>query len=202
MSIVSTYTKLCEFAVKPLAKTKITPSAITLLSLFVGLAAGFFVYRGNFVAAFVLLLFAGILDSFDGALARVSGRTTKFGAVLDSTVDRIVEFGLVMGIFLFISHTSPQDTKNAAIWAMTAYSASVWVSYVKARAEGVGVSPAVGILQRRHRIILIGLAVLLAAISKNWATKIFFCLFYILTAGCVITVIQRLVRTKNFSNRR
>ncbi len=196
MNFISTYAKMCEAAVKPLSKIGITPSTITMLSLFLGLISGFLIYRGNFIAALVFLLFSGIFDSFDGALARVSGRTTKFGAVLDSTVDRIVEFSIVMGIFLFISHTSPQNTLKAAVLSMIAYSASVWVSYVKARAEGVGVSPAVGILQRRHRIALLSLALLLSAILKNCAVTTFFYLFYILTAGCMITLFQRLVRTK------
>ncbi len=202
MSIISTYTRICEKLMQPLAKTGISPSAITLVSLALGAGAGFFLWKGRFFAALIMLFLAGITDSFDGALARISGRTTKFGAVLDSTVDRVVEFAIIGGIFLYLCDANPAICKTAGIMALTAYATSVWVSYVKARAEGVGVSPAVGILQRRGRIVLTVLAVTGAGIFNQYVEKIFVYYMGTLSAGCIITVAQRMAATKKMLNRR
>ena len=202
MSVINLYTKCCEVVVIPLAKMGFTPSAITLVSLILGIVAGCLIAMGKFWLALAFVFLAGITDSLDGALARISGKVTKFGAVLDSTVDRVVELAIIVGIYYFVAESQPQKTFSAGMLSLLAYSAAVWVSYVKARAEGVGVSPAVGIFQRRHRIVLTVLGVAAAGIFPKTAVKIFMAYLYVLLAGCVITVLQRLVKTKRMLQNR
>ena len=75
--------------VRILSKSGVTPNALTLTNLALNIVAAYFIATGHFIVGGVLILVSGLFDLLDGALARFSKKTTKFGAVLDSTVDRI-----------------------------------------------------------------------------------------------------------------
>lgn len=130
------------------------PNTFTTVGFFAGCVAAYFVAVGSLRTAACLILLSGVFDNIDGKLARYSGKVSKFGALYDSTMDRYSEVIFFFGMaFYFI--------KNG--WYLTSVAVAVglggslMVSYVRARAEGLGFECTVGILQRAERLLLLGL---------------------------------------------
>jgi CDP-diacylglycerol--glycerol-3-phosphate 3-phosphatidyltransferase len=123
---------------------------------------------GLFRIAALLVLLAGLFDTIDGKLARDSGKVSKFGALFDSTLDRYSEVILFFGMaYYFIEH----DMYLSSIAVAVAMGGSLMVSYIRARAEGLGFECKVGILQRPERLLLIslgGLIHLTALVAAIW----------------------------------
>ena len=92
---------LTQPVVRLLAKTPITPNTITWFGFLVTVGAAALIITGHLFAAGFVVLIAGFFDMLDGALARSTNRTTQFGAVLDSTLDRLAEAVLLLGILVF-----------------------------------------------------------------------------------------------------
>ncbi|MCD6375398.1 MAG: CDP-alcohol phosphatidyltransferase family protein [Caldisericaceae bacterium] len=104
-----------------------------------------------------LILLGGMCDMIDGKLARTSGRTTKFGALFDSSLDRYSEVIMFFGIAAYyVRH----DSYLLSVMTFVALGGSTMVSYVRARAEGLGFEAKVGWMQRAERVLLIGTAAL------------------------------------------
>ncbi len=154
-----------------LKKTGITPNGITtiglgvtLVSTIVLIAGGEVGNRGDFRYVFwfgVITLFAGMFDMLDGQLARLSNKTTKFGALYDSVLDRYSEMFMFLGIcYYLVAH----HYFLSSLFAFIAMIGSIMVSYVRARAESLDVECTVGIMQRPERVLTIGIAALLAGI--------------------------------------
>ena len=101
---------------------------------------------------------------FDGALARATGRTSTFGALLDSVVDRTTESIVLLGLLVFFVRESSLE---GAVLVYLALAGSVMVSYVRARAEGLGVPCSVGIMARPERVVTLGAGVI---IGHWWLT--------------------------------
>ncbi len=135
-----------------LARLGIPADAVTVAGvLAAGLAAWGF-YRGNRAAALAGLLASGLMDMLDGAVARAGGKGgTRFGAALDSTLDRYGE-GLVFGAILARAAGGPPWLMALALLAGLG---SFLVSYVRARSEGLGIPCEVGILERPERLVLL-----------------------------------------------
>lgn len=169
-------------AVSLLARTRVTPTALTWVGLLLALGVGALIGLGYLLAAGLVVLFAGFFDILDGALARRTGQTTRFGAVFDSTVDRIAEGATLIGITaLFLVRGEPAWT---VILAGVAMLSSFLVSYIRGRAEAVKIDCQVGIFTRAERVIILALGLLIDQVLIVLA---------IITALSVITVIQRLV---------
>jgi CDP-diacylglycerol---glycerol-3-phosphate 3-phosphatidyltransferase len=116
-----------------------------------------------------LVLFAGIFDMFDGAMARVQNAATTFGAFLDSTLDRYSESIILFGLLYYaLQHPGLQDklwpVANEQSWMITftfiAVVGSLMVSYTKARAEGLGLECKTGLLARPERVVLLAIGLL------------------------------------------
>jgi len=153
-------------AVQLLAKTAITPNAITWFGflLSVGAAALIATNYGAWYlfAAGFLVLVSGLFDLLDGALARHTNQITHFGAVLDSTLDRITEAILLLGILiLFVREGSTIGILLVGI----ALPSSQMVSYIRARAEAAGLECRVGLFTRGERVIVLALGLLLSRID-------------------------------------
>lgn len=135
-------------------RLNVHPNTFTTVGFFAGCVAAYFVAVGSLRTAACLILLSGVFDNIDGKLARYSGKVSKFGALYDSTMDRYSEVIFFFGMaFYFI--------KNG--WYLTSVAVAVglggslMVSYVRARAEGLGFECTVGILQRAERLLLLGL---------------------------------------------
>jgi CDP-diacylglycerol---glycerol-3-phosphate 3-phosphatidyltransferase len=135
-----------------LARLHVTPNQLTVAQLAGGLLAAGLIAAGHLLVGGVVLLLAAALDAFDGTLARMTGRVTRFGGVFDSTIDRLFE-GAVMGGLLY--YYLDREAKEECLLVFTAMVGSLCVSYVRARAEAEGVSLYDGLFTRAVRILLL-----------------------------------------------
>lgn len=153
--------KVVDPAIKGMIKIGMTPNMVTTIGFLLNIvSAAIFIYAGTQEAAEMflyigwgggLLLFASLFDMLDGRLARVGGMTTEFGAFYDSVLDRYSELFTLFGIvFLFIG----QEDFVSAVVTFVALIGSIMVSYVRARAEGLGIECKVGLMQRPERVVL------------------------------------------------
>jgi CDP-diacylglycerol--glycerol-3-phosphate 3-phosphatidyltransferase len=154
---------------RPLARLGIDPNVITLLGLFLSIVTAVVIASGSIVAGGALVLFAGIFDMFDGAMARVSNAATPFGAFLDSTLDRYSE-SIILGGLLF--HALQRPGLHEALWPwaneqqwmivllFVSAVGSLMVSYAKARAEGLGLECKTGLLARPERVVILAAGLL------------------------------------------
>lgn len=126
----------------------------------VGAAA--LVVTGHLFAAGFVVLAASLFDILDGALARATNRVTRFGGVLDSTLDRLAEALVLIALAVLFARDGAVADVAAASLALIG---SFLVSYVRARAEGAGIQCEVGILTRAERVVLLALGLLLSSFS-------------------------------------
>ncbi len=140
---------LAEKLSVPLVKAGISPNHITVVGMLLSFVSGMLFATGSiFLGGFVLWLSAA-MDPLDGTVARLSGKASRFGALLDSTLDRCSEFFVYFGLMLYF------NSGWMFITVMLALMGSIMVSYVKARAEGLGQKEFRGLMQRPERIILL-----------------------------------------------
>lgn len=143
--------------VSALARTGVSPNALSGAGLAVTLAAGVLAAEGHLLAAGLVSLLGGAFDALDGALARATRQASTFGALLDSTLDRYGEAAVLLGILVYGARGGQTDVLLLAGLALTG---SFMVSYVRARAEGLGLDCEVGILTRAERIIVLALGLI------------------------------------------
>ena len=162
-----------------LLRLRVTPNVVTVAGL-VGnaLAAWLFVLAALCMAddtarayalvtwGGVVILLAGLLDMMDGRLARLGGLSSKFGALLDSTLDRYSELLTLSGIALLLLRAG-DDWFWAAIVTFAAIIGSMMVSYVRARAEGLGISCKVGLMQRPERVVVTAVAAIATGLAAD-----------------------------------
>jgi phosphatidylglycerophosphate synthase len=145
-----------EPVVRVLTRWRVRPDTITLASLVVGFAAAAAFAAGSLAGAGALYLASGLLDAYDGRVARLAGATSASGALLDSVCDRYVELAVFGGLALHF------DAPGARAIALAALSGSIMVSYARARGEALGARlDDVGFLQRPQRIVVAGVGALL-----------------------------------------
>jgi CDP-diacylglycerol--glycerol-3-phosphate 3-phosphatidyltransferase len=142
-----------------LAKTPLTPNTITWIGFVVTVGAGVLIVTGHLFAAGFVVLAAGFFDILDGALARHTNRVTRFGGVLDSTLDRLAEAVILIG--LLVVYAREQAVAEVVLVSVTLIGSQL-VSYVRARAEGLGLKCEIGIFTRAERVVLLALGLLLS----------------------------------------
>ena len=134
------------------------PNTITMLGLLLNLVAAVLFASGHFFSGGITVLIAGLCDSLDGEIARASNNGSKFGALLDSTLDRYSEIFIAFGLAVHFIKTHYMITTAVLFFALAG---SLMVSYVRARAEGLGEECVVGLMQRPERIVIIGISALI-----------------------------------------
>ena len=147
-------------AVHLCSRLGVSPNHITVLGVALFAAAGWYCATGHWYTAAAFVTAGALLDGCDGLLARVGGRKTDFGAILDSTCDRLTEIAWLAGFTVYYVRHAGQEALPVYL-CFAALTGSLMVSYVKARCEGQGVECRAGILQRPERIILLGVCMLL-----------------------------------------
>ena len=175
--------RLATAVVTPLAASRMTPNMLTVAGLLLSLVTGGVLALGHMSIGGALLLVAGIFDTLDGALARVTDKASAFGAFFDSTLDRIAEAGIGLGLLLYYSiHHNASGTTLLYLVIV----GSLIISYARARAEGLHVACKVGLMARPERVIALAVGLLLGPAITPWALA----LLAITTWG---TVLQRIV---------
>ena len=154
---------MTSLTVQLLAKTSVTPNAISWFGVLLTLGAAALIITGHLFAAGIMVLVAGFFDMLDGALARTTQQVTKFGAILDSTLDRFSEAALLLSLLAVYAG----QQSFLGIWAAgIALVSSYLVSYIRARAEGMGIDCEVGVFARPERVITLALGLLLSPINQ------------------------------------
>jgi len=143
-----------------LARTGVTPNTLTLLSMLPAIGSGVLAAYGAFGWATLFLLLSGVFDMLDGPLARSTGTVSRYGALLDSTVDRLTDAAPLLGLTVFFAPSG----WLAVVPAFTLLAAYT-VSYVRARCEGLKVQLPPLWMRRGDRMVLIALSLLLGVIS-------------------------------------
>lgn len=138
-----------------LAQTRLSPNAFTVIGLFLNIIVAAIIGSGNLVVGGIMALVAGAFDMLDGAVARVTGKITRFGGFFDSTLDRYSEAIVYFGLLFYLLETDAGTTAIALLFA--AIIGSLMVSYTRARAEAADMEAEVGLFARPERIILLAI---------------------------------------------
>jgi len=186
--------RIIDALVRGLALAGVHPNALTTIGVTINIGCGVLFGIGEFFWAGIVLIFANIFDMLDGNVARLTGRVTKFGSFLDSSLDRLSDMVAFLGIMIFYAGNTPQHSILNVILAGIGMIASVMVSYTTARSEGLGVKANVGFLQRPERIVLL----IIGALSTwDWNSDNFWFnrmpqVLWVLAVGSVWTLIHRM----------
>src|SRR5437763_2646235 len=179
--------------VKLLIRMRVRPNVVSAAGtlVIVGSAAAFAlgkIHWGGF-----LLIVSGLFDMVDGRVAREGGMSTSFGAFFDSMLDRVGESALFTGIAVFFLRggVAPDRLTLAVVACFVALTASLLVSYTRARAEGLGLTCRVGIAQRAERVILLGAPTMFFGAGSRGA--LLFWIVVCLALLTAVTVVQRVV---------
>lgn len=168
-----------------LSRTPLTPNTITWLGFGITVVAGALVVTEHLLAAGIVVLVAGFFDMLDGALARLTERVTRFGAILDSTLDRLSE--AVPLLSLLVVFVRGQDFAESILVGV-ALLGSLMVSYIRARMEGLGIECKAGLFTRPERVIVMALGLLLSRFDYALLTAL-----AVITFFSCFTVVERMV---------
>jgi CDP-diacylglycerol---glycerol-3-phosphate 3-phosphatidyltransferase len=202
MSINDTRHRLGARASAPLVallvRLRVTPNALTWCGLLLGIGTAALIGLGYFIAGGLMVLFSGAFDMLDGALARATNRTTVYGGVLDSVIDRLSEAALMLGVLVFYVNTPATAAVFnilAKDWSLVvtaaAIAAAAWPSYVRARAEAAGIDASAGFFTRPERVVLIAIGLFTGQPALALA---------VLVVLSVVTTGQRLYRAGQAGN--
>jgi CDP-diacylglycerol---glycerol-3-phosphate 3-phosphatidyltransferase len=171
--------------VRGLVRAGVTPNAITIFGFAGAVATAVLVGFQQWIAAGIVFVIGSVSDMFDGSVARMTGKATRFGAFLDSSLDRLGEGFVLGGIGVALA-------REGSTWAVgmtfAALAGSFLVSYTRARAEGLGVdSNKGGLMSRTERLVLVGAGIFFGGVGPVLEIVV-----TILAVGTLVTVAQRL----------
>ncbi|MBK9339099.1 MAG: CDP-alcohol phosphatidyltransferase family protein [Lewinellaceae bacterium] len=164
--------KIIQPLIEWLARIGVTPNAVTTFGFVLNIGATVvFIYATSFARgdleyvawAGCVILFAGLFDMIDGRLARVSKQESSFGALFDSVLDRYSELVMFLGICYYLV---AQQYFLSSLFAFLAMIGSIMVSYVRARAEGLGIECKGGLMQRPERVLLVGISAIICGLVQ------------------------------------
>jgi phosphatidylglycerophosphate synthase len=170
-----------------LIESRLTPNAISLTGFALCVVAAVLVWEGWWTWGGIAFVVGSVCDTLDGRYSRMSGKGTKFGAFLDSTLDRIEE-GVVLTAVAYRFASNGDELAAAAV--VVAVLASLMVSYTRARAEALGVECKVGIADRPVRVVILSAGLILAGLDLAAPAV------YVLAGLSVITVLQRILHVR------
>jgi CDP-diacylglycerol--glycerol-3-phosphate 3-phosphatidyltransferase len=188
--------RIIDALVRWLAYGGVHPNVLTVIGVTINAACGVLFGFGEFFWAGIVLIVANLFDMLDGNVARLTGNVTRFGAFLDSSLDRLSDMVCFLGVIVFYASNTPQHSLLNVFLAGIGMVGSVMVSYTTARSETVGVKSNVGFLQRPERIVLF----IIGALSTHWDSTNFFAnrmpqVLWILAIGSFWTFIHRMYHT-------
>jgi CDP-diacylglycerol---glycerol-3-phosphate 3-phosphatidyltransferase len=171
-----------------IGRSGVTPNQITLLGVVVQAVVSYLIVSDRLAEAGFVLIAAALLDTVDGAVAKARGLTTKFGAFLDSTMDRLSDalvFLPIAWLYLAEPTAARADQQWVAALALVTLVLSFLVSYARARAEGLGFDCNVGLIERAERLIIMILALVFNDLLPAGLA--------LLALASLITLVQRMV---------
>ncbi|GAA1592323.1 phosphatidylinositol phosphate synthase [Actinoplanes couchii] len=190
--VQSTARAVVSYGVNPVARfllrIGVTPNAVTVAGTVGVLIGSYLGAHGHLFWATVIVTACALTDTLDGTMARMRGGTGKFGALLDSSMDRIAD-GAVFGAVTYYLATEGNPYGGVVAGLLCLVFGQV-VSYVKARAQSLGLNADVGIAERLERLLIVGVGGLLGAAGLEWGLP---AALWVLAVLSVITAFQRLI---------
>ena len=192
---------LVALLIQPFARSGVNPNTLTLVGLLLSILTAVVIAQGLLVAGGLLVLFAGLFDMLDGAMARVRNIATTFGAFFDSTLDRYSESIILFGLLYYAMQRPalhdfawpfPYEQSWMISFIFIAVIGSLMVSYTKARAEGLGLECKTGLLARPERVVILAIGLLSG--TYIWALAV-------LAVFSQVTAIERIVHVWRTTNR-
>ena len=183
--------------VRGIASAGIHPNILTTIGVSINVGCALLFGFGEFFWAGIVLIVANVFDMLDGNVARQTGRVTRFGGFLDSSLDRLSDMVVFLGIMVFYAGNTPQHSLINVFLAGVGMIFSVLVSYTAARSDSLGVKSNVGFLQRPERIVLF----IIGALSTwDWNSDFFLFnrmpqVLWVLAIGSLWTFIHRMYFT-------
>ncbi|MDP8971966.1 MAG: CDP-alcohol phosphatidyltransferase family protein [Actinomycetota bacterium] len=186
-SYKETFRQLIRPLARVLSSIRVRPDALTIAGWVLSVCAATLFALGYIKAAGAVMLFAGLFDALDGAVARESNLMSSFGAFLDSTLDRLSESAIFVGImFFYASSSMPYE----ALLAGVAMTFSLMTSYTRARAEGLGFECEVGLLERAGRVVILSLFSLTGFLIAGVG---------LVAVGALVTTAQRIFHVRRLT---
>lgn len=186
-SYKETFRQLIRPLARVLSAIRVRPDALTVAGWVLSVCAATLFALGYTKTAGAVMLFAGLFDALDGAVARESNLMSSFGAFLDSTLDRLSESAIFVGIvFFYASSSMPYE----ALLAGVAMSFSLITSYTRARAEGLGFECEVGLLERAGRVVILSLFSLTGFLIAGVG---------LVAVGALVTTAQRIFHVRRLT---
>lgn len=171
-------------------KVGLTPNQLTLLGLFLQAIVAVAIAVGRLQLAGVLLVLFSIFDAFDGTVARLTGRVSKFGSFFDSTLDRYAEAFVLFGILIYEMSQPEAQTEVLLVYASIV--GSLLVSYTRAKAESLGIACTEGILTRAERVALLVIGLVLSPYSVWILPNSLTLVLWVLAILSNFTAVQRI----------
>ncbi len=183
---------VADYVERPVARLfsrlGLTPNVVTFIGLAIAGAGAYVIAMGNWWAGGLIVLFAGIFDLFDGALARATGKASDFGALLDSTIDRVSEAVVLLGL---LAYYLIADHDLGSVLVYVALVGSIMVSYMRARSEGLGIDCKVGVMTRPERVAAVGIGLIVG----HWVPVVVLVVLGVIGVLTTVTAIHRLIHT-------
>ena len=171
-----------------LLRIGVTPNAVTVAGTVGVLFGSYFGAMGHLIWGTVIVTSFALTDALDGTMARMRGGTGKFGALLDSSMDRIADAAVFGAVVYYLAGEG--NPYGGMVAALISLAAGQVVSYVKARAQSLGLDADVGIAERLERLLIVGAGGLLGGAGLEWGLP---AALWVLSALSVVTVFQRLI---------
>src|SRR5918992_176822 len=194
--------RIIDAMVRWLARGHISPNFLTFVGVAINVGCGLLFGFGQFFWAGIILIVANVFDMLDGSVARLTGRVTRFGGFLDSSLDRLSDMAAFVGLMVFYARDTPFHSTLNVFLAGTAMVGSVLVSYASARAESLIPKCDVGFLRRPERVVLL----IIGALSTVPGSQSLFAnrmpaVLWILAVGSFWTFAYRMFHTWSEINR-
>jgi CDP-diacylglycerol---glycerol-3-phosphate 3-phosphatidyltransferase len=188
--------RIIDAIVRWLASGHINPNVLTVIGVGINVGCGLLFGFGLFFEAGIALIVANLFDMLDGQVARLSGRVTRFGGFLDSSLDRLSDMVVFVGLMVFYARDIPDHSTLNVFLAGAGLMGSVMVSYASARAESLIPKCDVGFLRRPERVVLF----IIGALSTHPGSNNFFAnrmpaVLWVLAVGSYWTFAHRMYHT-------
>lgn len=188
--------RIIDAMVRWLAYGHINPNILTVIGVAINVGSGLLFGLGYFFSAGIVLIVANLFDMLDGQVARLSGRVTRFGGFLDSSLDRLSDMVAFVGLMVFYARDTQFHSTLNVFLAGAGLMGSVMVSYASARAESLIPKCDVGFLRRPERVVLL----IIGALSTHPGSSNFFAnrmpaVLWVLAIGSYWTFAHRMYHT-------
>ena len=199
--------RIINAMVRGLASSGVHPNILTAIGVLINVGCGVLFGMGHFFWAGIVLIVANLFDMLDGNVARLTGRVTKFGSFLDSTLDRLSDMVAILGIMIFYAGNSVFIVDGAMVETHSVLNVvlagigligSVMISYSTARSESLGVKANVGFFQRPERVVIL----IIGALSTDWTSSAWYAnrmpqVLWMLAILSIWTFVQRMFHIWN-----